>query len=96
MLQIPQEVLAEWAFGLVSAVFSLLLLGNLWFIRKLISKVDLIDPLIANMTSLTKRLDEICGRVEIINELRVEIAAIKARFSALYYRRREDAIEEAP
>lgn len=77
---IPTMQVVEWLFGVCFGIISLLLFGNLFFLRKLIEKVDLIDPLVANMTNLTERLNEICGRIDLINDLRVEIAELRARF----------------
>lgn len=88
--ELPTTQVLEWLFGISGAIISFLLLGNIFFLKKLIEKVDLIDPLVEKITSLTKRLDELCGRIDIINDLRVEMAAVKERFRALEERTKGD------
>jgi hypothetical protein len=76
----------EWLLGISGSIISFLLLGNIFFLKKLIQKVDLIDPLVVNITNLAKRLDELCGRVDLINDLRIEVASLRAKLGTYFYR----------
>jgi hypothetical protein len=82
MLNLTPSEFFQVVFGLVSSLISLLLLGNLFFLKKLIHKVDQIDSLTATIAVLAKRLDDLCGRIELLNDLRIEVATLKARFYA--------------
>lgn len=58
---------------------SVMLFGNLFFLRRLVRKVDLIDSLVVNIGVLAKRLDQLCSKVETVNDLRVELALLKSK-----------------
>lgn len=80
MGSLTQSEIFQIIFGLVGSIMSALLLGNLFFLKKLVHKVDLIDSLVANIGILAKQLDSLCGKVEMLSDVRIEIAALKARF----------------
>lgn len=82
MLNLTPSEFFQIVFSLVSSLISVLLLGNLFFLKKLIHKVDQIDSLTSNIAILAKRLDDLCGRIEMLNDLRIEVATLKARFFA--------------
>lgn len=61
----PNEVF-QIVFGLVGSIISLLLLGNLFFLKKLVQKVDVIDTRVQRI------------RIEVV-KLKVKIFGVRRR-----------------
>ncbi len=79
-MQLTESDIFQVIYGIVGGVLALLLFGNIYFIKKLVHKIDQIDPLTVTISSLSYKVDELCQKVGIIYDLRLEISAIKARF----------------
>ena len=65
--------------GVVGFVITVLLGGNLFFLRKALNKVELIAPLVAKMETITGNFSILCGKVESLNSLKTEVAVMQDR-----------------
>jgi hypothetical protein len=83
-VQVTQSQAFEVVFAISSSLISLLLFGNLFFLKRAIKKVDSIDALAASVTAVVKQLDKLCEQMEIVHELRIEVATLKARLTGYH------------
>jgi hypothetical protein len=75
------EVL-QLLFALVGAIMSGLLIVIAFFLKRLAKNVELVPTLVANLENLDRRLMELVKKVEMLNDLRIEVATIKAKLAS--------------
>lgn len=68
--------------GGIGTILMLLISFCVFFLKKIVNKTDFIEPLVAKVGSLEDSLNKLCGRVEHLSNVRVELASLQGKFAS--------------